>query len=181
LKFPLQQVEVPGNFLTTNVHGEFVLRTGTPPEQWAPVLDKILRTECELPVKLTLKEVERDVVVLGGNFESKPKGQYKNVITFGPAEQKNWGGSGNGNLDDFVVFLNQFTGKHVISEVKAPPKEKLWWFHQDSKIQGDETGRTRFVDAPEPDAIFKTVAEQTGLTVTAAKRKVRVLVVEKSD
>jgi uncharacterized protein (TIGR03067 family) len=183
LHFPLQHVVAPGNMLATNIEGELVFRSGTAPEQWVPALDKILRTECGLPMKLTLKEIEKDVMVLSGDYQFKPrKGQVKGVLDLTPGEPaKSWKGYGTGTFDEFVTFLNQFANRHIVSEVNNPPKDRLSWWHPSNGTKTDATGRNTMTDAPESDVIFKLVAEQTGLTFTAAKRKVRVLAVEKTD
>ena len=166
-----------------NIDGEFVFRSGTPPEKWAPALDRILRTECKLPLKITLREVEREVIVLSGDYQAKPrKGQMKNTIVFSPDEPaEDWSGSGIGTFDSFVQFLNKFVDRHVVSEVKSPPRGQLWWRHK-SGLMTNVNGRNLYTEEDrDPEVVLKFVTEQTGLKFTTAKRKVQVLFVEKTD
>jgi hypothetical protein len=181
LRFPLQQVEAPAELLDTNIEGEFVFRSGTSPEKWAPALDRILRTQCKLPLRVKLREVERDVIVLSGDFQSKPRqGQRKNTIVLSPDEPvEDWSGSGIGSFEYFVQFLNKFADWHIVSEVKSPPRGQLWWRHKSGTMTNVQ-GRNLYTDdAHTPEVILQWVAEQTGLTLTTAKRKVPVLFVDK--
>src|SRR5262249_17144036 len=54
------------------VSGDFVVRKDAPLDKLAPQLEKILRDECKLPVRLTLKEEEQPVFVVGGTFKIAP-------------------------------------------------------------------------------------------------------------
>jgi RNA polymerase sigma factor (sigma-70 family) len=180
--FPTQQVDAAAELLDTDIHGEFVFRHGTPPEKWVPVLDKILRTECKLPVRLTLKEVEREVIVMSGEYQARPrKGQKANTIVLSSEEpMEDWSGSGLGDCDAFVRFLNKLLDRHVVSEVKAPP-ERLWWRHK-SGLMTSVRGRNLYIEEDrDPDVVLKYVTEQTGLAFKTAKRKVPVLFVERAE
>ena len=74
---PSQDIEGDKELLRRHIPGEFVLRTGVSAEKVIPRLKQILREELQLPIQLTLVQVERDVLVVGGKYESKPRANRK--------------------------------------------------------------------------------------------------------
>ncbi len=103
--------------LSAEAPGDFVVREGAKVEEVLPVLEKILRTQCKLPVKFRVTEAEREVVVVQGKFESAPRpGREKNVIdVFSKAPIENsGGGGGSGNLQRFLRGVEAFTHKRIV-------------------------------------------------------------------
>jgi RNA polymerase sigma factor (sigma-70 family) len=171
-------VEGDPALLKAYVTGDFVVRDGAPAEKLVPGLESILRDECELPVKVRLAEVEREVVVARGKFESRPRdGRQKNeidVFSRHPIPGTRAGG-GSGDLARFLLGVEAFTRRRIVSEVDQPPTGTLsWYFHRRAPATAEEQAAD--TDA---EAVFKTVAAQTGLTFTTTKKKVPVIFVER--
>ncbi|MDB5306576.1 MAG: sigma-70 family polymerase sigma factor [Gemmataceae bacterium] len=175
-------VEVEGDqaLLEAQAPGDFVVREGAAAGKVLPRLEMILQRECELPVKFWLSEVEREVVVVRGKFASTPReGREKytiDVFSRRPIPDTRAGG-GSGDLTRFLVGIESFTRRRLVNEVGQLPKDTLtWYFHLRSPFTAEERA-----EDTDPEAVFRTVAAQTGLTFETEKRKVRVLFVEKMD
>jgi hypothetical protein len=88
---------------TPSVSGDFVTRKDAPLEKMVPQLERILREECELDVRLTLKEEEQPVFVVGGTFKpNPPEWRPKKELDFyatGAGLNKEYDHFGSDNLD----------------------------------------------------------------------------------
>jgi RNA polymerase sigma factor (sigma-70 family) len=174
-RLPLQGVEAVAEVLDTQIDGEFVFRVGTAPEKWVPVLEKILWNDCALPFRLKLVEVEREVVVVSGEYKSNPRdGQRPHTVVVAADPAGPLDGGSIGRYEEFLAFLSKFTEKRVVSDVKRPPAVQFWWRHR-SGIMTRKEGREVYKEDRDPDAILTAVAEQTGLKFKTETRKVPVL------
>jgi hypothetical protein len=175
LGLPLQSVDAVAEVLDLEVDGDFVFRTGTPPEKWVPVLEKTLRTDCALPLRFKWAEAEREVVVLSGEYKSKPReGQRLNSVVVAADPAGALEGGSIGTYDEFLMFLSKFTGKRIMSDVKRPPAVQFNWRHR-SATMTRRNGQDSYTEVRDPDTVLKAVAEQTGLKFTTENRKVWVL------
>ena len=117
----LREVEALPEVLDSEIEGEFVFRDGTPPEKWVPAFEKILRDECGVKLQFALKEVEREVVVMGGEFKSTPRpGQLKNTVVVAAEPDDPWGGGSIGTFEELLLFLSKFTELRIVSDLKRP-------------------------------------------------------------
>jgi RNA polymerase sigma factor (sigma-70 family) len=180
LGISLQHVEGDAALLQSHVTGDFVLREGASTKEIAAALERILRTECKLPVRLREIEAEREVVVVRGTFTSKPReGRKKNEIDiFSKQPYPNSGaGGGTGSFAEFLDGVEAFTSTRLLSEVKDPPSGNVsWYFHARSPFTEQEYAEDR-----DPESVCKTVTAQTGLEFKAEKRKVPILRVEREE
>jgi beta-lactamase regulating signal transducer with metallopeptidase domain len=177
LGIPSQEAEVDEDWRLKQIPGEFVTRAGAPPERVSPRLEQILRQELKLPVRLTLREVERQVIVVGGKYESKPRAnrQANQIDLFAVKLNEDEGaGGGAGTFDEFLAATGSYIGRRLVNELAETPKGRISWSFHNS---------TRVLPGPDPnqdaDGVLKNVTAQTGLTFKTEKRKVRVLFVEK--
>jgi RNA polymerase sigma factor (sigma-70 family) len=198
---PMGKVEADNKLLGTPTGGDFVFRQDAPVEKLVPALERILREECKLPVKLTFKEVEREVVVARGMLKIVPlEGQKKNhVEVFGKEIGKGEAWGSRKDLHGFLLDLGGFLGRRFVNEAKSGkdevftyglsvrqnPRQRLA-SDLDKPSPVDPVPLPKFDPAIEaqdrdPKLVLPNVAKQTGLTFTAEKRKVRVLFLEKSD
>jgi hypothetical protein len=100
-------VEVEGNedLLKTVVSGDFVYGAGVPDERMVERLGGLLRRDPKMPVKLALREVERDLDVARGTYRYKPMpGREDNDIHIYGLEFVEDTGAGGGS-GDFGQFL----------------------------------------------------------------------------
>jgi hypothetical protein len=175
LGIPRQETEIDEAWRLRQIPGEFVLRSGAPVEKVVPRLEQILREELNLPVRLTLRQVEREVIVVGGKYESKPRANRKmnEVDLFAIKPNENDGAGGSGSFDDFLVAIGTHIDRRLVSDLANSPKDRIRWYYHRSP---------RPVREPDPnkdaDGVLKNVTAQTALTFKTEKRKVRVLFVK---
>jgi len=199
--FPMGEVEADKKLLDTAIGGDFVFRQDAPVEKLVPALERILREECKLPIKLTFREVERQIVVARGTLKVVPlAGQKKNhVEVFGKEIGKGEAWSSRRDLHGFLLELGDFLGRRFVNEAKSGKDEVFTYglsVRQDPRYRlasefdlpskPDAVPPPKFDPAIEaedhdPKLVLPNVAKQTGLSFTTEKRKVRVLFVEKAD
>jgi RNA polymerase sigma factor (sigma-70 family) len=176
----LQQIEGPADLLDTVVEGDFVVRAGIGPARFVSALDKLLRQECKLPVKLALRQVERKVIVAHGKYRFRPvAGRAGNQVeiygaTLGDPAR---GGGGSGDFPEMLQWVGMFIGRQVVSEAQDTPKGRLSWHYNE---RSPFTAEERAADHDE-QAVLKHLAEQTGLTFREETRRVPMLFVERSE
>jgi HEAT repeat protein len=177
LGVPSQEIEVDENWRFKQVPGEFVTRAGAPPEKVLPRLEQILREELNLPVRLTLREVEREVIVVGGKYESKPRANREaDQVDLFAVKPNDGGGTpgGSGTFDEFLAETGAYIGRRLVKDLAETPKRTVrWYFHISTRVL------TRPDPNRDPEGVLKNITAQTGLTFKTEKRKVRVLFVEK--
>lgn len=172
---PSQDIEGDPELLRRHVPGEFVLRTGVPAEKVVPRLEQILREELQLPIQLALVEVEREVIVVGGKYESKPRANRRanTVDLFAVAPKDAPAGGGSGTFDEFLKETGGFIGRRLINNLAETPKSRIMWRYHNSE---------QVLPGPDPnqdaDGVLKNVTAQTGLTFKPEKRKIQVLLVK---
>lgn len=194
--FPMEGVSFRG---VLSVGGDFVTRKGAPLEKLVPQLEKILREECQLDVRLTLREEEQPVFVVGGAFKPippawRPKKELDVYATeavlnkeydhFDPnnnpktekyetVKSNQYGGT----PVDFVRFVGDRLGMRMVWDAPLPTEPKLSWINHTVR---DPSPAEEAADR-DPDKVLKVVAEQTGLTFKKERRKVAVLYLGTSE
>jgi len=176
--FYRQDIEVDKALVEENVTGDFITQAITPREKVLPRLEEILRKECGLPIRLVLREVERQVFVARGRFKLEPIAGYdKKIQIYGKQLVPNSGaGGGTGTFDQFLQHTGSWVGCRVVSEADGLPKEIGWGNHTRSpfteEMRKEDTDR---------ELVFQHISEQTGLIFKTENRKVRVLFVERTQ
>jgi hypothetical protein len=190
----------PGNKYTfkgnKTVHGDFVTRKDAPLDKLVPQLEKILREECKLDVRLTLKEEEQQVFVVGGTFKLNPpawrpkkeldiyaaeEGLNKEYDHFDVEKRNRHTGQfqfvksslSTGTPLSLVRFVGSRIQTRMVWDTPLPTTPKISYHnHTIRNPSEDEAAADR-----DPDKVLKVVSEQTGLTFKKEKRKVTVLYV----
>jgi hypothetical protein len=173
-----QDLEGDEGLLKEQITGDFIVREGTPADKVLPRLEEILRRECKLPVKLTLKDVERKVIVLRGTYRPMPLAGYDkdDVQLYGKDLVPNSGaGGGSGTFREFLQAAGSFMGRRLVAEVEGAPKKIGWRYHKRSPFTEQEAK-----EDTDPDGVLKHLGEQTGFTFKEENRQVRVLFVERT-
>ena len=173
-----------------SVSGDFVVRKGAPLDKLVPQLEKILRDECEVDVRLTLTEEEQDVYVVGGairitppewrdpkqklfdvyatedglNKEFDPANPFDKTVKRDAVSSQRYGGTPS----DFVAHLGRRVNRVTEWEKGEPAQPRLEWV--DHKL------RKPTAEDNDPEKVLANVSAQTGLTFKKEKRKVQVLV-----
>ncbi len=189
LKTPEVVFDGPAAKRDVDMEGDFVVRKGAPLAKLVPDLQKALG-ECDLDVVLTLKEVEQEVLVVGGKFELKPREwrEKDEVDVYADEEVMNKGFSHKAgephrtirtqwdyatSMTAFARSLGEFLDKRVVLDVDGPAVAKFHWYIH-SRWDNAATAAEKAADR-DPAKVLKAVTEQTGLTFKEEKRKVPVL------
>ena len=129
-----QEVEGDAALLDSRIAADFIVRAGVSAARLVPQLETILRRDFHLPVRLSLKDAFRDVVVVRGKYRYKKAEELKpapeGLISGGHRIEiavGKLGGVANPKLDrfssgvrfsDLLSDLGQFLGLRVVNEVK---------------------------------------------------------------
>jgi hypothetical protein len=143
----------------------------------------VLSRDCNLRVKLSLRDVKRQVFVAGGEFKFRPLPGVESDYGINLYDREVPGrflrGQAHGTLDQLVKDIGSYVRIRTACEVQNPPKETLTW----SSWTNSEHPRVEDVknDVKNRDAanVLKHVTEQTGLTFREETRTVQVLFVER--
>jgi hypothetical protein len=178
---------------TPSVSGDFVTRRGAPLAKLAPQLEKILCDECRLNVRLTLREEEQQVYVVGGAVKLTPRAwRKKDEIDLYADEgvlrkDFDWTKSGEGPKDGvesewgshtpatLVRHVGDFVNVRMVwdRELPAAPRFRVY---QHERSPDTATAEQKAADR-DPEKVLANVSAQTGLTFKKEKRKVEVLYV----
>jgi beta-lactamase regulating signal transducer with metallopeptidase domain len=181
------EIEGPKNLLAKKIPGDWVIRTRQPDEVVVEQLEKILREEWWLPVRLEFRRVEREVYVARGDYRFTPmpgrpdeeKVYYTDntertdpVDIFGGELVPNSGnGGGTGDFAEFLQWLSRWIDARVVDEVNQRPHRHIsWTLHGHSP--GTDDMRKKDHDA---ELVLQNIAKQTNLRFSIEKRPVRVL------
>jgi len=173
---PHHDTEMDKELWHESIGGEFVMRTGVPREKIVPRLEAILREELKLSLRLTLIQAEREVIVVGGKYEWKPRGKRveNHIDLFATHLSEELAGGGSGTFDEFLVRTGSYISRRLVNELKETPKVRIRWRDHNS---------VRVLPGPdpnmEPDGVLNNITAQTGLTFKTEKRTVSVLIVER--
>jgi hypothetical protein len=176
------------------ISGDWVIRDGASPERLLPELETILRTECKVPVRFRMTRQDRKVIVAEGNYAYHPLPGRRTVVYKEGSEENNWH-EGNfdelevvernrdglteereGRFADLLEYVSHFINRPVLDEVSRQPKNALIFYYDGRAINS-----RRAHGALDGAAILKHLGEQTGLTFSERTRRVRVLLVERSE
>ena len=128
-----------------HVSGDWVMRKGADPQEVIKALETILRKECKLPVKLSLVEKDRKVIVVKGKYAYNPlpgKGtveedrvygyegnylqDYDQLVLYERDEDlETRGGGQSGRLASFLTSLTWALGRPVVDGGVKLPKDML--------------------------------------------------------
>jgi hypothetical protein len=174
LGIPEQELDFDEDWRTKLIPGEFIARAGADPLKAIPKLEDILRKELNFEVWLVFKDVERDVVVVSGKYNSKPRdGRKDHDVDLFAVEPKENGVLGTrGTFNDFINAIADYIQMRLVNEVKEAPDAKIRWYdHRDGHLSVKEDKNRAL------EGVLKNLSTQTGLTFKTEKRKVRVLFV----
>jgi hypothetical protein len=188
---PLRDLAGDKALLDTVIGGDFVYRKGASVEARVADMERILRDECKLAVKLTFKEVEQEVIVARGRLGVTPlPGKPKNhIAAYAKVLTKRASGTRPGTLSDFLEDLSGFVGRRIVNEALDKGERITFGFHAvrptpevpAAVLPGADDEDHSPIPVQDPAVVLPNVTRQTGLKFTTEKRKLRLLFVEKSD
>jgi hypothetical protein len=173
-----RHVDDPQHLLNKLVEGDYVIHADAPVDKIVFGLEQIFRRECDLPVKLTLGEVEEDIVAVSGRikppFVPTPETIFElYAATLQPGKGQTEKGTFQEFLDDVGRFITP--NRRVINELEHGVREKIRW-HRNIRARFDD--RTLQQDR-EPRSVLDHVEEQTGLSFALETRTYSRIVVER--
>jgi RNA polymerase sigma factor (sigma-70 family) len=159
------------------IRADFVLRKGAAQERIIKQLGVVLRDDLKTPVKLRYREVEREVVVASGTFQTvAPLGEAQGtpLLLYGkfPIREGQWL-KAEGGYSGMLNQIGVLTSRQVINEVMDSGTEGMLWYEYDPVFRLDTKD--------DLSALLDNVTKQTGLTFKQEKRRVKVLFVEQIE
>jgi hypothetical protein len=173
LNIKSQYLEGPADLLNRRIPGDWVVRVGASEERLLEQLEMILRDDLSLPIRLRLGEVERPVYVASGTFLKRPLpgSPADGPIEIYAKELDGTGGGQHGDFNGFLGWLGRRVATPIVSEVKGPLPRSLQWH--------DNHGKQAPAEDHDPQLVLPNIAAQTGLTFTEAKRRVKILSIDR--
>ncbi len=164
----LKRYEIDGDAVLLDapvLPGDWVIRNDAPTEQKLDAMASIA-AEAGLAVAFERRHVERDVVLASG--ELRPERDRVQVSAIEP-ENDDESGGGSGEGDEFLAALGSRLGVRIDATAVAGLDQKLSWsWYRSSRLQAIPEGDRPAVIG----AVLDRVAEQTGLRLETARRRV---------
>lgn len=160
--------------LGTEVPCDLVLRKGATMDDYVPTLEKALRKGYKLPVRMTFRDEEREVIVAKGSYALRPLQNigdgtkihiYHRELDTDPGSA----GCGTTSVAGLLEELATTLQCPVVSEVEPSDTRVQYAIHRDA-------WRTAYVDD-----VLRNVSAQTGLVFERQTRPVRVLYLKKVE
>ncbi len=170
LDCPEQEVEGDQAILTKGIAADFIVRDGASPEQVVARLAEILKEKFKMPVKISIKDEEREVFVVQGKCKSvADRIEVYGYKIIDPSE----GGGGEGSFREMLGHAGDWIKYRIVAEVEDAPKRVAWHFNWRAPYTKELLAQDQ-----DPEAVMKHLAEQFGLTASKQRRKVRVFHIE---
>ena len=182
LEMDIFPAEIDGDpdLLKATVAGDWIYRVGTPAEQMIRALEIRLQRTLRKRITLKLRTVEREVVVVTGQYRPSPvTGRSKDEIEiYGKQIVPGGGGAGGGSgtYSEFLKWVGEWIERPVVSEVQPPPKNQFSWSYNARSPNTEQISRE---DHDEP-LVLQHLHEQTGLTFTRERKPIRILFIERA-
>jgi hypothetical protein len=169
-----QEVEGDEKTVTSGIAADFVVREQSPQEKVFEALDRILKEKFNMPVKITIKEEEREVFVLKGKCKLTPAAAKRIEVYGQELHDPDYGRAISGSFQAMLGDIGDFFIKRrIVAEVEAAPRQVSWHFNERPTFTKEQ-----WAADTDPDSVMKHLGEATGLTVTKEKRRVRIVLVE---
>lgn len=142
--------------------------------EYVPALETALRNQCKLPVHITFRDEEREVIVAKGSYALRPLqniGDNTEVQIFHRDLDTDPGSAGCGttSVAGLLEVLATTLQCPVLSEVEPSDTRVQYAIHRDAL-------RTAYVDD-----VLRNVSAQTGLVFGHQTRLVRILYLKKVE
>ncbi len=174
------EIEGDAKILKTAVTGDWIFREDVPAERTVGLLESILQRSLRQRIKLTFRQVARDVVVARGRYRyvPLPRRSKNQIDLYGKqlviTDQEF---SRTGEFPRFLKEVGQFIGRPIVNEVELPAKEPVSWF---THVRSPFTKQMHREDHDE-ELVLKHLHEQTELTFSREMKPIRIFFVERPE
>jgi len=167
---PYTQRDLPQQLAGVVVDGDWVVREGVPMERRMKAVESILRTTTGREIVIEQKRVERDVIVVKGEWyfhelDSIAAGQRKTLQLFtdkiDPSPARTW----NSSFPSFLDYLEAVADRIVINEVAKGPT---------TNIDSANNASARWISPTEQQLadLLNNLQKQTSLEFVRTKRMI---------
>lgn len=176
----VEQTDIKGDarILQRKLPEDYVYRTDASVEQLAAKLAEIAQQEWQIPVRLSFREVERNIYVAKGDFQpSLPAGETRFALNSGPYAGDHGEFYHTGSVSDFLANASEYLGVKIVNEI-SPSEARLKWsrrWYDRSTVKPENRFKIN------PEIVLKQITDQTGLKFTSEKRMMRVVFVETGE
>jgi hypothetical protein len=173
------EIEGDPELLKTEVGGDWIVREGVPAEQLIQPLEIILQRAIRRRITLTLRMVEREVVIARGRYHPSPlPGHVDGDIEVYARElaQGDERGGGVGDFPSFLRYVAERIRRPILNEVESGPKGNIQWHSNGREALAKQAQHADGNVA----LVLKHLQEQTGLTFATERRPIRILFVERT-
>jgi hypothetical protein len=174
--FP-QEIGGDEDLLNTKIEGDFIVRETAEPMEIIAGLQQVLEDVVGEPVRIGYRDVEREAVVVRGEFKFTPLDKrVQRVEVFGQQlDKERADGDVATNFEYFLRFLGDWIEMPVVNEAQSLPARINWRTHS-----GDAKTEEELHAAREPVLVLLNLSVQTNLQFSIEPRKVRTLMVERA-
>ncbi len=179
-QLPWNSVDIPQEILRRPMPGDWVVREPASLPQRIAAFEKELSKLLGAPAKLTLRQVERDVIIASGTFKFTPMSDpsppdQTNVQLFHKTLGRN-GGTMNGNVSRLLIEVGNCLRRPIMAEGVSPTDVRVsWYYHDDVRPRAFANTQPSGEVA---DEVLANVAKQTGLKLKREKRVLGVWVLD---
>ena len=149
------------------VAGDWIVAHDAPLDKRLQALEVLLRDKLGLKVRIERKQIEREVIVVSGQYRFVPlrsEDKYIHVSTNGRDLDDVCGG-GTGVFPEWLDWMSHLMGIRFVGETEPPAGLKLQWYQHPSTIPG------KSLSTKELDQFFANLARQTSLTFDRQHRE----------
>ena len=170
----LESYELEGKeeLLAVDVPGDWIVRKDASKASRLAALEQILLEQLERPIRFEKRRVQREVVVVTGQFKFARLARVRDsgaVHIYSETLDDHTGG-GSGNIDELLRWVGNRLNLRLISEVEPVAIDRMSW------SEHDDSYYLRMADRREEltDRVLANLARQTSLKFNRQRRDVDV-------
>jgi RNA polymerase sigma factor (sigma-70 family) len=158
----------PSKLLQMQLEGDWIVRAGTTREQRLAEVERVLREDCGVPIRIVHRRLPQPVIVVSGTLTAP--GNVVQVYSDRMTGDKPGEGTPT-RLDDFFQLLARSTRHRVVNETSAPADQKIrWTMHTSGRIDNMPPKRAE----AKLNLILANISRQSGLQLRREMRTVDV-------
>lgn len=172
------RIEADAFLLSREVPGDFAYRLGSPSEQSLLAISMLIHKAWDMELKLEFRNVERDVIVATGKWDSVSFNPADPTIhLYGDEITPGGFGGGSGEFRDFHKSLEYWINLPVVDELDSHPADRIGWSYHVTEPYGAEQQKL----AHDPLRVTTNLSLQTGIKFKKERRVIPVLHVTRLD